>query len=76
MTLVNVPDQPEEIHEEDLVKALSVLGLVDAVTSVDDLAELHFRPHELEVVYIRVPRTGEPIRIHRVVPIRAAGPSS
>ena len=72
MTLLNIPDSPEEITEEELVTALTAMNLVDNVTSIDDLSELHFSPGELEVVYVRQVRSGAyPLLVHRRIRIRA-----
>jgi hypothetical protein len=63
MTLMNIPEIPEVITEEELVTALTALHLVDNVVTIDDISELHFTPGQLELVYVK------PVREHRVRPL-------
>jgi hypothetical protein len=69
MTLLNIPESPDAITEEELVEALTLLNLVDNLVTIDDLSELHFRPGELEVVYVKEVRHKRPLLVHRYIEI-------
>ncbi len=70
MTLINIPNTPDVITEEELVAALSTMHLIDNLVTIDDLSELHFRPGELEIVYLKtVERSDHPLLVHRRIDI-------
>lgn len=76
MTLVNIPESPEVITEEEVHVALTALHLIDNMVGIDDISELHFTPGELEIVYIKPVREqpGRPLLVHRIIPIIAKKP--
>jgi hypothetical protein len=73
VTLINVPNSPDVITEEELVAALTLMNLVDNLVTIDDLSELHFTPGQLEIVYVkqiqRDSRDLRPLLVHRFVQI-------